>query len=376
MGAVFRFTYCQVCGKRYRKPVEICSCGRKSFRFSDWYIRVKVHGRNYEEKVGSKTLARQILVRRESEVIDGKFQIKKDKKILMRDFVLGDYWELYASRKKSYKTYKHRIKNHILPVFGNMFIHQIAEVDIERWLARQDEIYPVSTINRHLALMKSIYKMAIKWCKVDNNPTVGIKLRKENNEVVKFLRPEEVKAMVEFAPNWYTKAFIIFGVGTLLRQSNLFGLKWKHLDFENKLITIPGALAKNSEPVTIPMIDEVYNLLRELPKSIRSEFVLTNPKTGTKFKDIYYSFRKARDKAGIDERFTPHGLRHTGASWLIMAGVPSRTVMTLMNVKSEAVLKRYAHLTPQHLQEQAAKLSGFLNEKSDQKGGYRVDMNK
>jgi len=373
MGAVFRFIYCRGCGKRHRKPVETCSCGKKDFRYSDWYIRVKVHGRNYEEKVGSKTLARQVLVKREAEIADGKFKIRRAKKILMRDFVLGDYWKLYASKRKSADTFERRIKKHILPEFGHMYLDQIEELDIQRWIDKQDEIYEISTVNRHLALLKSIFKFAKRWKGVSNQ-TVNVTIRKENNEVVKLLSKEELRLLVNSAPNWYTKAFIVLGIGTLLRKGNLLRLKWEHIDLRNRIMTIPGTITKNSDPVTIPMIDEVYEVICSIPRSLKSEYVLTNPKSGKRFKDIYSSFRKARKTSGISPTFTPHGLRHTGISWLVMAGVPTRTIMALANIKNESVLKRYAHLAPEHLQKQISKISGFLEEDKEEKitskGGY------
>lgn len=41
-----------------------------------------------------------------------------------------------------------------------------------------------------------------------------------------------------------------------------------------------------------------------------------------------------------------HGLRHTAASWLAMAGVDLLTIRDLMGHESQATTERYAHLSP------------------------------
>jgi len=40
--------------------------------------------------------------------------------------------------------------------------------------------------------------------------------------------------------------------------------------------------------------------------------------------------------------------RHTAASYLVMAGVPIRTVGEILGHKSMAMTERYAHLSPEH----------------------------
>ncbi len=87
-----------------------------------------------------------------------------------------------------------------------------------------------------------------------------------------------------------------------------------------------------------------------MPRHFRSSFVLTNPKTGTRYFDLRDSFNRAKEKAGINPALRWHDLRHTGASRLAMAGVLSRAIMTLMNIKSESARR--------HQNKQAS--SGYL----------------
>ena len=58
-------------------------------------------------------------------------------------------------------------------------------------------------------------------------------------------------------------------------------------------------------------------------------------------------FRRASRRAKLPG-VTPHTLRHTFASRLVMAGVDLRTVQELGGWQTLAVVERYAHLSPAH----------------------------
>jgi Site-specific recombinase XerD len=56
---------------------------------------------------------------------------------------------------------------------------------------------------------------------------------------------------------------------------------------------------------------------------------------------------------------TWHTLRHTFASRLAMSGATEGTIAALLRHSSTTLVKRYAHLSPSHLQQEIEKLSSF-----------------
>lgn len=77
MGKLFRFFYCEGCGKRHRGEPSGCGCGCSTFKPGEWYISYYAFGRIREEKVGkNRALAGRILKIRESEVAADKFNLK------------------------------------------------------------------------------------------------------------------------------------------------------------------------------------------------------------------------------------------------------------------------------------------------------------
>ncbi len=75
--------------------------------------------------------------------------------------------------------------------------------------------------------------------------------------------------------------------------------------------------------------------------------------------DANKSFKFAMKQAGI-EGFRFHDLRHTWASWLIQSGVPLSALQEMGGWESIEMVKRYAHLSPVHLQEHAKNIDSIL----------------
>jgi site-specific recombinase XerD len=68
---------------------------------------------------------------------------------------------------------------------------------------------------------------------------------------------------------------------------------------------------------------------------------------GRPFRSVRSAFRTACKNAGL-KGVTPHTLRHTFASRLVMAGVDLRTVQELGGWASLRMVERYSHLSPSH----------------------------
>lgn len=66
-------------------------------------------------------------------------------------------------------------------------------------------------------------------------------------------------------------------------------------------------------------------------------------------------WRAGLKRAGI-ENFRFHDLRHTWASWLIQSGVPLSVLQEMGGWESVDMVRRYAHLAPNHLTEHAKQI--------------------
>ncbi len=91
--------------------------------------------------------------------------------------------------------------------------------------------------------------------------------------------------------------------------------------------------------------------------------------------DSNTAWRAALKRAGIDD-FRFHDLRHTWASWLIQAGVPLSAMQEMGGWESIEMVRRYAHLAPNHLTEHARKIDLLLGDHDTNKtqGGNQVGL--
>jgi integrase len=70
------------------------------------------------------------------------------------------------------------------------------------------------------------------------------------------------------------------------------------------------------------------------------------------------AWRQALKRAEITD-FRWHDLRHTWASWHVQAGTPLHALQELGGWESVEMVRRYAHLSGEHLAEYVDRLSAF-----------------
>ena len=68
------------------------------------------------------------------------------------------------------------------------------------------------------------------------------------------------------------------------------------------------------------------------------------------------SWRESVRRAGLKD-FRWHGLRHTWASWHLQQGAPLHVLQELGGWETAEMVRRYAHLAPEHLAGYAEKLA-------------------
>lgn len=75
--------------------------------------------------------------------------------------------------------------------------------------------------------------------------------------------------------------------------------------------------------------------------------------------DDQSAWNAACRRAGIED-FRFHDLRHTWASWLIQSGVPLSVLQEMGGWESIEMVRRYAHLAPNHLTEHAKQIDSIF----------------
>lgn len=85
-------------------------------------------------------------------------------------------------------------------------------------------------------------------------------------------------------------------------------------------------------------------------RKTQEDYIFANPRTGSPFVSIYYSWHTARKQAGLPE-LRVHDLRHSFASFLVNAGRSLYEVQELLGHADIRTTSRYAHLKRDRLLE-------------------------
>jgi integrase len=130
------------------------------------------------------------------------------------------------------------------------------------------------------------------------------------------------------------------------------------VDLEKGLLTLPTT--KAGETQYLPLNEEAQAILRSLNSWQRSKWVFPseNPASPIDPCNFIRRYRDAVKNSDI-EWVTWHALRHTFASRLAMQAVPLTTIAALLRHSTTSLVRRYAHLSPDHLKESIERVSGF-----------------
>lgn len=246
---------------------------------------------------------------------------------------------------------------HLLPKFGNKYLAQITPSVISGYVSqRRTENASASSINKELAFAKHAYTLAIKrWEWVKDNPFTRVSMEKLPQQRIRYLTKEEFDRLY-LTCNDRLKPIVLFAVNTGVRQDNILSLTWENIDLRRGVFTLPHT--KNGERLGLPMNNTVKELLTELNKvrHINGDYVFSST-VGTKIdaSKVDKWFRQALKAAEITD-FRFHDLRHTFASWLSQGDVNIYKVQRLLGHRTIAMTMRYAHLSPQNMQDSVAVL--------------------
>lgn len=211
------------------------------------------------------------------------------------------------------------------------------------------------TANRYLALVRSILRRAFEfWLWIDRCPRVL--LFPERSKRVRFLTPGQVERLLPLLPV-HQRDLVVFALATGLRQANILGLTWSQIDLGRRVLWVPADEMKGRQALRVPLAAPALAVLRRR-QGDHLRWVFTYRGDRLRWANTR-AWRDALQRAGISD-FRWHDLRHTWASWHAQAGTPLYVLQELGGWQSEAMVRRYAHLTPSLFASYADAVSGSL----------------
>lgn len=237
---------------------------------------------------------------------------------------------------------------------GHRRLLQLCEEDVSAYrMARQRDGVSRSTVNRELITLKAILRHAVDAGERSHVLKIKLDDPRKSLAAPRFLSRREFDRLVGFA-DADLASLITVAVHTGLRKGELFRLTWADVDLENRVATIRET--KSGWPRTVPLNSAACDALTSILKDIQTPHVFAwwHRMSGTQ--GVRRRFDTALKRAGISA-FRFHDMRHTFASWAVVAGVDLRTVAQWLGHRSLDLVMRYTHLAPSHEREMIERLS-------------------
>ena len=215
--------------------------------------------------------------------------------------------------------------------------------------------YNNKTISRHISSLRSFFKYLKANNIIDDNPCILISNPKLEKRLPKYLNFEDTEKLLNaFDNNNYiglrnsTIMEILYSTGT--RVSEITNIKISDISLSSKSIKITG---KGNKERIVYFGTRCLNLIRKYldysyPKlNVNNIDYLFLSKRGKKINDreIRTIIDDATIIAGIKIKISPHVLRHTFATHMLMDGADLRSVQELLGHENLSTTQIYTHLT-------------------------------
>lgn len=239
-------------------------------------------------------------------------------------------------------------------VIAGLLSARMAEPKVKK-NKRQDDARTTSrsTAEKMLALVRTILRAAHSWEWIDRVPSIKLQENGKPKEDYRWLtRPEAERLFDELAD--HLRAPYLFSLATGWREQNVLRLEWSRVDLPRRVAWIPAPHAKGKRAIGAPLNDQAMKVL-EMQKGKNKDWVFPNEDGHPYIRGNNHGFKAAQRRAKI-QPLRWHDLRHTWASWHVMAGTSLRALMELGGWRSYQSVLRYSHLSPEHLALDAARL--------------------
>lgn len=158
----------------------------------------------------------------------------------------------------------------------------------------------------------------------------------------RWLSRDEARRLLAACQEPHVRLFVILALTTAARTSAILEAKWDQVDFERAVVDY-GEGHGNKRRTIVPLNADALKALRAAQELGCSDYVVEF--RGKPIKNIQNGFGAACDRAELTD-VTPHILRHTAATWMVMDGVPLAQVARVLG-DSEATTERvYAKHAP------------------------------
>jgi integrase len=235
-------------------------------------------------------------------------------------------------------------------VFGDMVVSKIRPSDLEGYQTKRLKAGKApATVDHEIGKTRTMITKAF-----DNGLVSGDTLRtfkkakntlKKGSDVRDRILTQDEFERICAKSERHIRDILTMAYYTGMRRGEILGLTWDKVDMKGRFINLDAADTKDREKRSIPICDELYKMLKAMPRDIRGGHVFTYK--GKPIKSIKKSLRRACKDAeityGRDVKggFILHDCRHTFNTNMRRAGVAESVIMAITGHSTREMFDRY-----------------------------------
>lgn len=315
----------------------------------------------------------------EKHLIDLKSSINNNKFIISKDITFVERYKQYINckdRKLSPGTVRIResfLSSNIEPFFKDIKLNDISPALLQQFANYVYREYSKGSAQHRLAAVKAVLSEAYRLKEINENPSNFIKTPKTNIKKTEVRVPkepyskEEVRTIIENIEGKIIEIPILLMLTCGLRYSEMAGLRWQDIDFDNNTLTVNQVLIYTGNKIlfkepktdgsirTISIPQELINKLKKWKikhNKYKLEGVLEYPELVCLNSNLMpiletslLAYFKRFTKSINIRTIRLHDLRHTHATMLVLAGVDFKTISNrLGHTDIKITMNRYSHV--------------------------------
>ena len=219
-----------------------------------------------------------------------------------------------------------------------------------------------TTLGRKVACLRSFYRHLRREELIDHDPTADLHGPRKPQRLPRVLSRDEIRRLLEqprgaspLAQRDRALLEVMYACG--LRASEAVGLEVRDLDLEEGLLCARG---KGSKERIVPVGRQALAAFSIYLRDGRPELIgtraqsrlLVNHRGGPLTRQGLYKIVQGHARrAGLEEKMSPHTLRHTFATHLLAGGCDLRSLQEMLGHADLATTQVYTHLSADRLKD-------------------------
>lgn len=228
--------------------------------------------------------------------------------------IAGDWLELKRQsglRPNSVASIEATINRHLIPLIGDMNIHDIKAPEIIA--AFKTYANRPAQLRMMMEKINAVMNFAINTGILDSNPLLKINnaFPPLNRKPVKALPVEELPSFINTieGSNFHISALngVLFQILTMVRPNESLGAEWSEIDFKAAIWTIPAARMKGKREHVVPLSSQAVGILERMRGYKCNDYIFFG---GVRNKPITGSgVNRAIRRTAFHGKMTLHGFR-------------------------------------------------------------------